>query len=493
MNNKILEKMKGFKNILIKYLICAILFVSVSCADLDVNPSDRISADVAITNIEDMGLAVNGAYDNLTSGNYYHGKYLLLGDFMGDDLMNPPISQSGLLLYNYIWSEKNVDNSFYSYLYRCIGNINDILKRSEFLKSDPIYQTYCAELKALRALHHFDLVKLYGPLYANLGKGQIKSDALGITIRKEPVMDMYAKFKRNTVKEVYEFVVDELESCLGKLPISKKTRLNENAARLLLARIYLYMGDVKFKNITDNYEKALSYVNQIKGYSIISKKEYVASWGKDFNSESIFELPTTVKDNPRQYSVGNMVSFSFKGKKDACATKDFMSLYCSDVRFNIFSNYKLAETVYNFPNKKFPGKQNESVNNIAVLRYSEAVLIKAECELKLKRPADAAITLNKLRSNRTEVKPNKYSADITIDDILYERRLELFCEGHRAWDLWRNQKFVKRYSSIEEKRKEGHNDFSDGEIEFDHYQTIYPISEQEMQFAIDKNQQNPNY
>jgi len=476
-----------------KKILYILLFIATGCSDiLDTKPVDKITAEDAITSIEDLKMATIGAYDNLSSPTYYQGKYLVMADLMGDDFMNPTIANGALTnLYNYVWMEKSVDNSFYTSFYYSMLNINDILERSEFLSSDPIYNKYVAELKCLRALHHFNLVKIYGPLYANLGKGDIKEDALGIYISDHVRINPQEPVERNTVKEVYEFVIDELETNIDYLPSSSLNYLSQDAVNLLLARIYLYKGGEA------DYIKSLEYAEKvIPSGSLIGKDDYVDSWKQAHTSESIFVLPVSSNDNAGLNSIGSYVSSLDDGLKEISATPKFLSLVdaADDVRMELLVPYTARGRTYYLPEKKFPGDgQFAYVNNINVLRLSEAYLIAAECELKLGREAKAGEYLTELRKNRTDIEPEKYLQAITLDDILYERRLELFCEGHRCYDLWRNQLSVIRYSDINEKNESGHNDSSDGIIEYDFYKTIYPIAEQEMEFMKNKNQQNPNY
>lgn len=76
------------------------------------------------------------------------------------------------------------------------------------------------------------------------------------------------------------------------------------------------------------------------------------------------------------------------------------------------------------------------------LRLAETYLIKAEAELALGRPSDAAQTLNiiRQRSNATPIT----AADVDIDFILDERSRELFLEEQRRWSLVRTGKWLER-------------------------------------------------
>ena len=83
------------------------------------------------------------------------------------------------------------------------------------------------------------------------------------------------------------------------------------------------------------------------------------------------------------------------------------------------------------------------MNNFKVIRLSELYLIAAEALLKGATASDGKTALdyyNALRSQRF----TSYTAatSVTLEDILSERRIELFCEGHRLFDLVRNKKNI---------------------------------------------------
>ena len=87
---------------------------------------------------------------------------------------------------------------------------------------------------------------------------------------------------------------------------------------------------------------------------------------------------------------------------------------------------------------KFPGNAGASVpaytNNVKVFRLSEAVLIAAEASLKT--GGDPSVYINLLRRNR--ILGYQDVDEVSLEDILDERRKELFAEGQIAFDFWRN-------------------------------------------------------
>ncbi|MCE5225397.1 MAG: RagB/SusD family nutrient uptake outer membrane protein, partial [Porphyromonadaceae bacterium] len=121
------------------------------------------------------------------------------------------------------------------------------------------------------------------------------------------------------------------------------------------------------------------------------------------------------------------------------------------------------------------------VNNPKIIRLSEVYLIAAEAALKAGNAGNtadgAAYYLNLLRKNRIENYVDV--ASVTLDDILMERRLELFTEGHTAWDYWRNGKSVN-------------NKFV-GVVEATDNQAILPIPQTEIEVSGGLLIQNSGY
>ena len=97
---------------------------------------------------------------------------------------------------------------------------------------------------------------------------------------------------------------------------------------------------------------------------------------------------------------------------------------------------------------KYPGLQGSTapiaVNNYKVIRLSEVYLIAAEALLKGATSSSGKTAVsyyNTLRKNR--ISGYTSASSVTLQDLLDERRIELFCEGHRLYDLVRNKINVK--------------------------------------------------
>lgn len=481
-----------------KYILytLAIIF-SYSCGSdfLNVSPTDSAGEEDLINNIVDLRTATEGAYECLTSSNYYQGEYTFIADLMGDLNMEAQWSSQHLkFYYAYGFTKVRAETSVFRNIYLGLQHINIVLEKADILTESTEKKELIAELRALRALLHFDLVRMYGPLYSNLGKGAIKADALGIRIAKEPIKNLRDGFYRDKVSDVYQFVLKELEEAVVDLPKNKRNGyLNYWGGKALLSKVCLYM---------DMNREALTHAEDVianSGLMLYDRSNYVESWKQEYGSESLFELATSQMDNTGYLTLGWFVSE--KGNKTVVPTDDFLEFMeqdPNDVRFELLE-YSNKDKCY-YISGKYPGKESEmdiKINNPKVIRLSEVYLIASEAALKLDDLNKAGKILSDLREKRTTTEPRKYESSIELSDVLYERAVELFGEGHRAWDLWRNQLPVVRYRTMLEKNEKGHSDYlDDGVIAFDFYQTIYPIAESELQLLPPQEQskqQNPGY
>lgn len=481
-----------------KTKFCIVILFSLlgySCGNnfLNISPSTAAGDANLINSISDLSIATNGVYEGLTNSSYYSGEYTFIADLMGEHMMEPPWGSQHLKYwYAYGLTKVSAGTGFYREINLGLQDINLVLEKADKLEKSPEKSTLIAELRTLRALLHFDLVRLYGPLYSNLGKGAIKRNALGIRIAKEAYKDARVSFYRDKTADVYDFICTELEQAVPLLSPQKRNGYFDYwGGRGLQAKIYLYMG----KN-----ELALSAAEDVmknSGCKLYSRSEYVASWGKEYGSESLLELATSLEDNAGYTSLGWICSES--GYKTVVPTQDFLNLAEADpedVRFELLQ-YSTKDGCY-YISGKYPGRDhNIKINNPKVLRLSEIYLIAAEAALKTEDSEKAGNYLSNLREKRTTTNPGKYREAVTLDDVLYERAVELFGEGNRAWDLWRNQKSVVRYRTPQEKDQKGHSDnLESGIIPFDFYQTIYPVNERELELLPlqdRQTQQNPGY
>jgi hypothetical protein len=339
-----------------------------------------------------------------------------------------------------------------------------------------------AECLFLRSLAHFDMLRLFGQSY------NYQPDGPGVPIidRLQLPTDMPA---RNTVKEVFDFVVAGLKEAeaimandYARRNIADPTAAcTKPAIQALLSRVYLYMG--QWQNAADYATKV---INNTK-YRMWTAGEYPTVWTKDVPSagEVIFEVYGSRNNSYNPGYEAIMWLTCPAGYSDCAASNDLLSLYATgDVRRNVFIGASDVPDL--FWTAKYAGKGvgAPDVNNTIVLRLSEMYLNRAEALVNgaTISGATALSDLNVITSNRDAT---PYEGAVTKDDVFKERRTELAFEGHLWFDHSRTGRPMVR------------NDFTgttiaNKDLPYPDSRWAMPINQSEL--SVNKNLvQNPGY
>lgn len=452
---------------------CAILAASLSsCVNdwLDVAPSDGTDADAALTSSSDLAAARTGMYAALKGNSnlvdYYGQQFFVYGDVhAGDDYQYNNIGGSNRASFYYDMnyqtaSEFNTSTVSWQSPYVVIGRANRIIaaaeggKLSDAVEAKAKIEQYAAESKVLRALAHFDLVRIYGKPYT-----EDQGASLGVPL-VTGVLESNAKPARSTVAEVYTQVVKDLTEAISSNALATETEpgyVSVWGAKAILSRVYLNMGD---------YANALSVAEDIiknSGVALWTRDQYLKAWDASTPNESEFLFRLNVAgstDNNDLNGIGNLQQRD--GYKEMVATKKFVDMLTSDpedVRNDMFLPAKAEKEVAVYgTNKVFLNKlrgQGGNLRNVTIvpiIRLSEVYLTAAECAFRNKNKPKAVEYLNDLVKKRTTTVASLATVDnITLDRILIERRKELIGEGQRYFDALRNNETITRYTSEADK------------------------------------------
>lgn len=464
--------MKVLKSIY-KVMGCAILAASLSsCVNdwLDVAPSDGTDADAALTSSSDLDAARTGMYKALKGNSsfvdYYGQQFFVYGDVhAGDDYQYNYIGGSNRANFYYDMnyqtaSEFNTSTVSWQSPYVVIGRANRIIaaaeggKLSDAVEAKAKIEQYAAESKVLRALAHFDLVRIYGKPYT-----EDQGASLGVPL-VTGVLESNAKPARSTVAEVYTQVVKDLTEAISSNALATETKpgyVSVWGAKAILSRVYLNMGD---------YANALSVAEDIiknSGAALWTRDQYFNAWDASTPNESEFLFRLNVAgsdDNNDLNGIGNLQQRD--GYKEMVATKKFVDMLTSDpkdVRNDMFLPATASKEVEKYgTNKVFLNKlrgQGGNLRNVTIvpiIRLSEVYLTAAECAFRNNDKTKAVEYLNDLVKNRTTTVASLATVDnITLDRILIERRKELIGEGQRYFDALRNNETITRYTSEADK------------------------------------------
>lgn len=456
---------------------CAILAASLSsCVNdwLDVAPSDGTDADAALTSSSDLDAARTGMYKALKGNSslvdYYGQQFFVYGDVhAGDDYQYNNLGGSNRASFYYdmnyqtaseFTSSTSSSNVAWKSPYIVIGRANRIIAAAEggalsdAAEAKATIDQYAAEAKVLRALAHFDLVRIYGKPYT-----ENQGASLGVPLVTE-VLESNAKPARSTVAEVYTQVVKDLTEAISSNALATETEpgyVSVWGAKAILSRVYLNMGD---------YANALSVAEDIiknSGAALWTRDQYFKAWDASTPNESEFLFRLNVAgstDTNDLNGIGNLQQRD--GYKEMVATKKFVDMLTSDpkdVRNDMFLPAKAEKEVAVYgTNKVFLNKlrgQGGNLRNVTIvpiIRLSEVYLTAAECAFRNNDKTKAVEYLNDLVKNRTTTVASLATVDnITLDRILIERRKELIGEGQRYFDALRNNETITRYTSEADK------------------------------------------
>lgn len=456
---------------------CAILAASLSsCVNdwLDVAPSDGTDADAALTSSSDLAAARTGMYKALKGNSslvdYYGQQFFVYGDVhAGDDYQYNNLGGSNRASFYYdmnyqtaseFVSSTSSSNVAWKSPYIVIGRANRIIAAAEggalsdAAEAKATIDQYAAEAKVLRALAHFDLVRIYGKPYT-----EDQGASLGVPL-VTGVLESNAKPARSTVAEVYTQVVKDLTEAISSNALATETEpgyVSVWGAKAILSRVYLNMGD---------YANALSVAEDIiknSGAALWTRDQYFKAWDASTPNESEFLFRLNVSgstDNNDLNGIGNLQGRD--GYKEMVATKkfvDMLSADANDVRNDMFLPATADKEVAAFGTNKVylnklrgQGGNLRNVTIIPIIRLSEVYLTAAECAFRTNDKTKAVEYLNDLVKNRTTTEASLATVDnITLERILIERRKELIGEGQRYFDALRNNETITRYTSEADK------------------------------------------
>ena len=476
----------------IHYIVALmVLTITTGCGNswLNLSPNTSIDSDEAIQELRDLEFALNGIYSTMQSGNYYGGQMTYFGDIAADDMMSYKTTSSGASFYLYKYNKDNATNSFWSVYYTLSKNIAIAMNAMEEIEMDIVadrefttpggrvttegefYNELRGQALAIRALALFDMTRLYGYPYM-----KDQGASLSVPIVTD-VVDMDYKPSRNTVKESYEVILIDLNEAVSIINEKPRDgRLNKWAVYTLLSRVHLYMGndDLALDAAEKGIQGALNH-----GFGLLDNDEYAGAWSKPFNKEFIFEIVNLTTDSPGKSSVGY-----YYRRYNMIATNKFFKnklAKSNDVRKALVSTASSRRPFC----MKFPEQDGKSYEdcNVVVFRMSELYLNAAEAAVKLGNNTKALEYFLPIYKRTNEV---WQASEVTMDDILEQRRVEFWGEGHRFFDLMRNNQRIERTDYLDAVPMDARS------FDWDFYRIVLPIPRKETN--LNENiQQNPGY
>ncbi len=478
------------KRILLSILTLG-LFIGIfsSCSEDFLDPTLKQEKDIntSINNADDIAGVLRGTYNRISSTDYYGRDYILYGEVMGDNAFAN--GNSGRFLepadMDLGPSVGYVSGTWYQ-IYRVISIANIILttdKASLEGNQEDIDNMY-GHAYDIRAMAHFDLMKLYGQQHVTGGADALTApyiteytgdvgllDDESLNPERLPYSDMQTQIY-NDLQQAIDNLSGTSFSYAGK----DYQYFTEEAAYALRSRVALYFQD--WQQVIDDCEEVISS----EKYEIVDSADYVSLWQNDGGADAILELAYNSTDNNNISGLAYMYRGGSYG--DVAVTPGLTEIFDStDVRM-MGQLEVLGETVNMIgPGPELPefyrnnGKWPDMVDfadNVQLIRYEEVILNYAEALMEEGETGLDGLEdldyLNMIPENRGA---STY-ADATIENILNERRKELCFEGFRFHDL------VRRGLDIPSTAQNaGYSDHE--EIPYGSYRLAFPIPENEME------------
>ncbi|MFW6289518.1 MAG: RagB/SusD family nutrient uptake outer membrane protein [Mariniphaga sp.] len=436
------------KNVL--YLV-ALTFLIVSCSDdyLETNPTNQVSDQVVFNTVDGAQTVLDGVLRDMRfqhSG--MHDQFGvksvdLASDLMGEDMVVEKFHWFGA---DYRFENHGAKGfrSVYTWtlFYRMIYNLNEIINQVDDAKAGNEAQKkqLKAQALSLRAWSYFQLIQLYQHTYAG------HEDAPGVPVYVEA--DKTGN-SRSTVAEVYEQVTADLDEAMQLFGESNQARrhisnLDLNVAKGLRARVALVMRD---------WDVAAEMASGAReGYTIMTVDEYSSGfddytqqnwiWGLEVNAEQSTTYASWVSHV--DWSVGGYAGYGFSRKSVSSKLYDLMA--DGDVRKQLVDTTFMPGTFR--PNKFSAGDDKGFAADLVLMRPEEMLLIEAEAKARMGQEDEARNLLRELRNKRmTETGSVDASGEQLIEEILLERRIELWGEGFGLLDIKRLKKGIDRTNS----------------------------------------------
>ena len=479
------------KYIILRFVLIFTLILGLSSCEedfLQTIPTDAVSNDIAMGSVDNMMLAMNGIHRAMYAQNGYISAYagqqfmIPTAEYGASDAMHSTVG-NGWHRSRIQWemhtsaTRSDVSYSWFIY-YNIIGSVNNIINAADELTMSDDLHNVLGQAYTYRAWAHFQLVQFFAKAYM-IGNPATDPGVPIMTATEPP----YQGKARNTVQEVYDQIIDDLDEALIHFADASDrvdlSHLNVDVANGVAARVHLTIG---------NWSQAASHANAARqDYELMSESEFKSGFNNWDNPEWIWGSKMIQDQTSYYYSYFYYCSNNFNGSQNRSNPKFMNQLLYDQIPD---TDYRKDLVLANAPNTfydwdtgpnsgRYPSEaafddsvavyrtivNNSSRHNMVPymhikllqsngptidpmdvihMRAAEMYLIEAEALARTgTQDAQAQSVLFDLVSERDAgyVMSTNTGQDL-IDEILLQRRIELFFEGFRWFDMLRNDEVL---------------------------------------------------
>ncbi len=453
------------KVFLIIWGFVAVMMVSCNKDFLETESTKDVDQSIMFKDTKTALTAINGIHRIMyDKGNFApkmgYQYFMLYMDFLGDDLVYT--KSNAQFRTEADWTRhREPSNQYprhiYEYTYKIIANANMVIENIDQAEGPQEERDYIkGQAIFYRGFSHFNAVQLYGERY----KKDVNNTQPGIVLRMESSTDPKA---RATVEESYAAINSDLDEAIRLLSNvtfarSTKMHINVHVARAIKARVLLTQGKwleaaQMAKLVVDNSGAVMDKTgyDYKQGRNVdATNKEWI--WAKIAQPT----LETATLFNFYSYISNTNISYN-KNTPRAINNLLYNKITATDIRKSIWVENVVGNTslvippggnAYKWMSQKyivdFPNSASTSYNgaiitaDLAFVRLPEMYFIMAEGYARDTQELNAKNALFVVAKNRDAAYTlsTKTGQDL-IDEIMVQRRVELWGEGFRFLDLKR--------------------------------------------------------
>jgi hypothetical protein len=447
----------------------AALFAGCSEDYLETSPTDQTSETTVYASIENLRLALNGIHrkmvsqDGSSQGMGGEPGYIINREALGDDVTwyGSGTWHKDVLGWVAHRDAKSSYNQFpWRYYYRWILNANFILENvDQYEEANPeLHHGLKGEALCFRAFAHFNLVQMYAKRY----QADAANNQPGVPIR---LTSEATKMARHTVEEVYASINQDLDQAItlldGYKPESapsadRRNHFTIETAYGLKARVALAKQD--YATAATAADAAITAAKQ-QGYTLMTGDELYHGFATITTStkETLWGAMTKSDQTIYFYSFYAYMSWNYNATAIRTGVKSIsLGTYAlispTDLRLKWWDpegstadRPATSYEVYPGQNRKFRAvSTGDAVGDYPFMRIAELYLIKAEALARQGKDAEAQTVLTDFALTRDPGYAPSNTGNALVEEIMTQRRIELWGEGFRWYDLKRLNLPVKR-------------------------------------------------
>lgn len=437
---------------------------------LETSPTDRVDASTLFETTDGAQVALDGIYRMLyTSGwtqddvnthqNFGIMSTKLYTSLMGEDLLQDAQGNGWFYFdYGYDVRARFTATSWrpyatWNFYYILISNANYILAEEETLEGDPaVVSKIMAQAYAMRAYAYFQLIQSYQQTYIG------HQSSPGVPLYTEPTTSAAEGKGRGTVEEVYTLINDDLNKAISMLTENRtqahKSHIDYYVANAIKANVALVQN--KWTDAVNHAEEALSKpgLEMLRGNDLTS----------GFNNRNLSSVLWGAEVIADQSGIYASFFAHMDARADRYARSSRKCIYSwlydqipsSDARKSWWNGENDGGTANTAPYNQYKFQYSEVATDLGdyiFMRAEEMQLVKAEALAhagRLQEAKDALEALWRLRNPdgyEAILNSAQMSGDLTMgsigtprtlmDHIILQRRIELWGEAERIFDILR--------------------------------------------------------